>query len=282
MHNGVLLFENVITMDVKYLYEEMKWPEIREVAKEDRVVIIPVATIEDHGLHLPIITDVLITATICRKAAERIPNEVILVPPQYYGYSPHHMDFPGPITIEEPTFIAYMRDISKSLVHHGFRRILLVNGHGSNAPWLETVARLTIVDYPHVLCAMLNWWDIPEVHEAVKAQRTSERGGTSHAGELETSLMLAIRPELVDMSKAVKDISYPTSKYFPPSDFYYPSGSVLIMPYWSTISKTGTMGDPTVATREKGEKWLEAAVEGLIGIIRDFRKRKIRERIDHH
>ncbi|MFQ6126000.1 MAG: creatininase family protein [Candidatus Heimdallarchaeota archaeon] len=265
-----------------FLYEEMKWPEIREVAKENRVVIIPVGTIEDHGYHLPIISDVLITTTICRKAAERIPEEVILMPPQYHGYSPHHMDFPGPITIEGPTFIAYMRDITKSLVHHGFKRILLVNGHGSNGPWLETVARLTIVDHPSVLCALLNWWAIPEVVKAVKAQRTSERGGTSHAGELETSLMLAIRPDLVDMSKAVKDISYPTSQYFPLSDFYYPSGSVRLMPYWSTITTTGTMGDPTVATKEKGMKWLEAAVEGLIGIIRDYRKREIRARIDHH
>lgn len=269
-------------MDVKFLYEEMKWPEIREVAKEDRVVILPVATIEDHGLHLPVITDVLITATICRKAAERIPNEIVLMPPQYHGYSPHHMDFPGPITIMGPTFIAYMRDITKSLIHHGFKRILLVNGHGSNAPWLETVARLTIVDYPHVLCALLNWWDIPEVVDAVKAQRTSERGGTSHAGELETSLMLAIRPDLVDMSKAVKDISYQTTKYFPLSDFYYPSGSVEMMPFWSTISKTGTMGDPTVATREKGAKWLDAATQGLIGIIYDFKKLEIKDRVNHH
>ncbi|MFQ6077201.1 MAG: creatininase family protein, partial [Candidatus Bathyarchaeia archaeon] len=166
----------------------MKWPEIREVAKEDRVVILPVATLEDHGLHLPVMTDVLITSEICRRAAEEIPEEVILVPPQPHGYSPHHMDFPGPITIRGPAFVEYMLDITRSLVYHGFRRVLIVNGHGSNAPWLETVARLTIIDHPESLCAMISWWNIRDVREAVMELRTSEIGGASHSGELETSL----------------------------------------------------------------------------------------------
>ncbi|KON30627.1 hypothetical protein AC482_03435 [miscellaneous Crenarchaeota group-15 archaeon DG-45] len=265
-----------------FLYEEMKWPEVREAAREGRVAVIPVATIEDHGHHLPLVTDVLITATICRRTAEAMPDEVVLLPPQHHGYSPHHMDFPGPITIRGPTFVEYMLDINRSLIHHGFRRILMVNGHGSNAPWLETAARLTIVEHPSVLCATLSWWDIPEVAEAVRELRTSERGGMSHACELETSVMLAIRPDLVDMAKAERDMSYQTSRYFPPSDFYYPSGAVRMMPYWSTVSRTGVRGDPTVATAEKGRRWLEAAVEGLTGIIRDLRSLEIKERVDHH
>jgi creatinine amidohydrolase len=266
----------------KFLYEEMKWPEIKKIAKENRVVVLPVGTLEDHGHHLPILTDVLITETICRKAAEKASDSVILMPVQYHGYSPHHMDFPGPITIKGSTFIEYMLDIVRSLVHHGFQRILIVNGHGSNAPWLESVARLAIVEKPDILCALVNWWSIPELVEDVKKTRGSERGGMSHACELETSLMLAIKPELVEMDKAVRDISYQTSQYFPPLDFYYPGGPVMMMPYWSTSSKTGTMGDPTHATREKGERWLASAVEGLVGIIRDFKDFEIRERVDHH
>jgi creatinine amidohydrolase/Fe(II)-dependent formamide hydrolase-like protein len=94
--------------------------------------------------------------------------------------------------------------------------------------------------------------------------------------------MLALRPDLVNMDKAVKDMDYQTSKYFPPRDFYHPSGPVTMMPYWSTFSRTGVRGDPTVATREKGVAWLNAAAEGLVGIIRDFRRYEIRERVDHH
>jgi creatinine amidohydrolase len=163
----------------KFLYEEMSRPEVRDVAEESRVVVQPVGMLEDHGHHLPLLTDVLITNTICRKVAEKIPESVVLMPIQQHGYSPHHMDFPGSITIKGQTFIEYMLDVIRSIVHHGFRRILLVNGHGSNMPWLETVARLTIVEDPHVLCGLVAWWAIPELAEEVKRTRGSERGGMS-------------------------------------------------------------------------------------------------------
>lgn len=265
----------------KYVYVEMCLSEVREIAKENRVVLQPVGMIEDHGPHLPLITDILISSEICRLAAELIPRDVVLMPPLWHGYSPHHMDFPGPITIKGTTLLEYTLDVTRSLIHHGFRRILIVNGHGSNTLWMEAVARLTVVEHPEVLCASLNWWSIPEVIEAVKKLRTSSKGGTSHAGELETSMMLAIRPELVNMEKAVKDISYPTSEYFPFHDLY-DSSVVKMMEWWSTQTETGVMGDATVATKEKGKAWLEAAVEGLIGIVKDFRRRKIRARVDHH
>ncbi|MBN2336162.1 creatininase family protein [Candidatus Bathyarchaeota archaeon] len=266
---------------MKHLYDELSWPEVKDTSK-DLVVVLPVGTLEDHGHHLPINTDVVIVESICRKSVEKIPGEALLMPTQVHGYSPHHMDFPGPITIQGQHFMDYMGDIVSSLAHHGFKRVLMVNGHGSNSPWLEVTARKAIVDNPEILCATTNWWAIPEVAESVKVLRDSGRGGTSHACELETSLMLALRPDLVNMDKAVKDISYQTSSYFPPLDFYHPAGPVRIMPYWSTLSETGVMGDPTSATREKGEAWLNAAADGLVGIIRDFRAYKIRERVDHH
>ncbi len=266
---------------MSYLYEELSWPQVRDTPK-DRVVVIPVGTLEDHGHHLPINTDVVIVESICRRAVESMPGEALLLPTIVHGYSPHHMDFPGPISIQGQHFMDYVGDVLSSLAHHGFRSMLLVNGHGSNSPWLDATARLAIVHIPGVLCATINWWAIPEVGESVKALRDSERGGMSHACGLETSLMLALRPDLVDMAKAVKDMDHRPSKYFPPSDFYHPSGPVTMMPYWSTFSRTGVRGDPTVATREKGEAWLDAAVTGLRGIIGEFGALEIRKRVDHH
>ena len=262
-------------------YEELTWPEINQRALEDRVAILPVAMLEDHGHHLPIATDVLITNEICRRTAEALPDEVILLPPQIHGYSPHHMDFPGSLTIQGPTLVEYMLDITRSLIHHGFHRILLVNGHGSNAPWLEIVARLTIIEHPKCLCTLINWWDIQELRDAVQTLRTSVVGGMSHAGELETSLMLAIHPQMVDMDQAVKDISYQTSAHFPPRDLMQ-SGGPRLMEYWSTISHSGVMGDPTVASVRKGKKWLPAAIKGLRAIVSEFRAREIRDRKNHH
>ena len=263
-------------------YEEMSWPQIKEMVKENRVVVFPVGTLENHGHHLPLVTDVLITQDICVKAAEMIPDSVILMPPQRHGYSPHHMDFPGTTTIKGPTFIECMLDITRSIASHGFKRVLLVNGHGSNTCWLESVARLAMIENESLLCGLVDWWSIPDLVEIVNETRDSEIGGMSHACEIETSMMLEIRPGLVDMGKAVKDISYQVSQYFPLDDFFYPSGPVKMMPYFSTISKTGAMGDPTVATKEKGRTWLEAAAKGLAGIIKEFREREIRARIDHH
>lgn len=264
-----------------FRYEELTWPEINQRVAEDRVVILPVAMLEDHGHHLPIATDVLITSEICQRTAEAIPDDVILIPTQIHGYSPHHMDFPGSITIQGPTLVEYMLDITRSLIHHGFHRILLVNGHGSNTPWLETVARLTIIEHPECLCALINWWEILELREAVNTFRASPPGGMSHAGELETSLMLAIHPDMVDMRHAVKDISYQTSPHFPPRDLVQ-SGGPRLMEYWSTISCTGVMGDATVANVTKGTRWLAAAIKGLQCIITEFRTREIRDRKNHH
>src|SRR5918996_6254977 len=135
------------------LYERLSWPEVREAAAEDLVCLIPVATLEDHGPHLPIDTDLRLTAEICRRAAEAAPEEILLLPPIPHGYSPHHMDFPGPITIGWDTFTRYLVDIGSSLARPGVKRMLFLNGHGSNQNFVEAAARLVAVDHPHVLAA---------------------------------------------------------------------------------------------------------------------------------
>ena len=94
-------------------------PEIREVVKEDRVVLLPTGSIEQHGHHLPLDTDSALCYEVCRRTAERIPDDVLLMPPVYYGYDPHHMDFPGNMSIEGVTFLHYVRDILVGLAHHG-------------------------------------------------------------------------------------------------------------------------------------------------------------------
>ena len=122
----------------KYLYGEMTWPEIRDVAKENRVALLPVAMIEDHGYHLPVDTDVRLCWEVCQRTGALVPHDVVVIPPILHGYSPHHMDFPGSLTVNPDTFINYVLDVCKSLVHHGFRRILIANGHGSNAHLLDS------------------------------------------------------------------------------------------------------------------------------------------------
>ena len=100
-------------MAQKYRYGEMTWPEVKEAAARPCVAVVPIATLEDHGLHLPIDTDLLLCASVCELAASRAAGRIVLVPPINHGYSPHHMDFPGAITIGPHTLIEYGLDVCK-------------------------------------------------------------------------------------------------------------------------------------------------------------------------
>ncbi len=267
-----------------YRYAEMTWPACREAALSGRVAVLPVATYEDHGYHLPIDTDVRLCTGICERAVARIPDEALLIPPVTHGYSPHHMDFPGTITIRWDTFINYVRDVCVSVAHHGFTHILIVNGHGSNTAPLEMAARLTILETEgKALCASVNHWGVRKVKDVGNVVRSSDFGGSSHAGEYETSLYLALAEDLVQMDKATDERTT-----LPPSfqtDLLMGNrsdGSVAhLMPYWSSMSVSGVRGDATVASRAKGEKFLAAAVEGLVELIREFRTVEITPRQDH-
>ncbi|MEZ4614966.1 MAG: creatininase family protein [Caldilineaceae bacterium] len=270
---------------MKYRYAEMTWPECNDAVKAGRIAVLPVATYEDHGYHLPIDVDVVLATEICERAVARIPEEAVLIPAVTHGYSPHHMDFPGTITIRWDTFINYVKDVCLSLAHHGFTRILIVNGHGSNTAPLEMAARLTVVETEgRTLCANVNHWGVRKLREAAKTIRKSSFGGTSHAGEYETALYLALRPELAQMDKAVQE-----SNSLPPSfqtDLLAgkrADGSIAtVMPFWSTMTESGVRGDATVATAAQGEQFLEAAIEGLIELVRELKSLTLPERQDHH
>src|SRR5256714_14749409 len=107
-------------MPDKYRYEEFTWPEIREAVAENRVAVLPVGTVEQHGPHLPLVTDVLTATEMSSRAVEQIPSEAILLPSVYYSFNEHHMDFPGTIAIRVETIIQYVSDIGRSLARHGF------------------------------------------------------------------------------------------------------------------------------------------------------------------
>ncbi len=265
---------------MKHRYGEMTWPEIKDAAAAGRVAVIPIATIEDHGPHLPVDTDVMLCVSVCEAAVERAGDRAVLVPPINHGYSPHHMDFPGPITIGAETLIRYGVDVCKSLAHHGFKRMLIVNGHGSNTPFVDIIARLTVVE-TGCLAAGVNYWAAPGVREIVESLRESERGGMNHAGEFETSMYMMLRPDLVDMSKAVAEMNHrPTKNYW--TDLIAGDGPLMMMEPWSALSESGVMGDPSKATPEKGRRFFEAAVNGIVELIGEMRDRAPAVRKDRH
>ncbi len=268
-------------MPHKYRYGEMTWSEVRDAAARHCVAILPIATLEDHGPHLPIDTDLMLCTSVCELAASRASDRVALVPAINHGYSPHHMDFPGALTIGPHTLIDYGLDVCKGLAHHGFTRILIVNGHGSNTPFADIIARLCMV-HTGALAAAVNYWAAPGVRDAAEAVRESQPiGGMNHACEFETSLYLALRPELVDMTKAVAELSHrPSKNYW--TDLIAGDGPLAMMEHWSRLSRSGVMGDPTKASAEKGRALLDAAANGIVELVDELLARESPPRVDHH
>jgi creatinine amidohydrolase len=265
----------------KYRYGELTWPEVKTAAAQNRVAVVPIATIEDHGPHLPIDTDLRLCNAVCEAAAARAADRVVLVPSINHGYSPHHLDFPGAITIGAHTLIDYGVDVCRSLARHGFERILIVNGHGSNTPFVDIIARLAVVE-SGVLAAAVNYWNAPGVREVAERLRESDKvGGMNHACEFETSLYLAIAPDLVDMALARRELSHrPTKNYW--TDLVAGDGPLVMMEPWSALSETGVMGDPTKASAEKGRALLQAAANGIVELIDELRERVRAPRVDRH
>ena len=260
-------------------YGRLSWPEVRRAVAEERVPIVPIGTLEDHGHHLPIDTDVRIVEAICREAATRLAQETVLLPAVVHGYSPHHMDFPGTVTIGWDTFCRYCTDISTSLLRHGFRRVLLVNGHGSNQNLVEMAARLAMVEHPETLVGACFYLTGPESKRTIEAVRDSDRGGMAHACELETSLYLHIDEAAVDMSQAVDERGYPDTEH---AWLDWSDGALKVMPAWSSFTDSGVQGDATKATVDKGKVLFDAAADEIGSFVRELRATELPQRRDHH
>jgi creatinine amidohydrolase len=196
-----------------------------------------------------------------------------------YGYNLHHLDFPGTVHVASEHFIGYCSDVCKSFAHHGFRKILIVNGHGSNMPNLDLAARKVVLE-TDAHCAALMWVNL--CREAYNDIRETPWPGSSHAEEIETSLYLYVDESRVQMEKAVREIP----DQWASSKFFYrdlASGSpILFVDWWTRWNKSGVAGDATVATKEKGEILWEEAIKNLIALAEEFRQIPIVDRVDYH
>src|SRR5438270_12982959 len=173
----------------EYRYEKLTWPEINDAIEMEKVCIVPCGAVEQHGPHLPLDVDLVCPGGIARGAGVAIPDKMLVLPVVAYGYTGHVMDFPGTINQHYTHFIEHVLDITKSLAYHGFKKIVLLNGHGSNMPNLDLVARRTNVE-TDAECVLAAWRNLLTDDKTFLPRWRESKflGGCAHACHLHPSL----------------------------------------------------------------------------------------------
>jgi creatinine amidohydrolase len=268
----------------EFRYEKLTWPEINDAVDLRKVCVVPCGAVEQHGPHLPLDVDIVCPTGIAYGAGRLLPDKMLVLPTVSYGYTGHVMDFPGTINNHFEHFIDHVLDITKSLAYHGFKKILLLNGHGSNMPNLDLVARRTNLE-TDAECILAAWWNLLTVDKTFLPRWRESKfpGGCAHACELETSLYLYLDGDDVrkDLIKS-GDISFNLEG----SDFnwvdLFAAGPATLISWTSSYSETGVLGAAELASAEKGRVAYEEAVKQLARFITWFRDRPKDQRRDHH
>jgi creatinine amidohydrolase len=268
----------------EYRYAKLTWPEIEDAVELGKVCIVPCGAVEQHGPHLPLDVDILCPTEIALGTGREIPAKVLVLPTVAYGYTGHVMDFPGTINSHFEHFMHHVLDVTKSLAYHGFKKIILLNGHGSNWPNLDLVARRTNLE-TDAECLPLQWTNLLTIDpEFLPSWRESAfPGGCAHACELETSVYMYLDPDNVREDRIANGtISY--NEENSPFNWVdmFAAGPATVLSWTSSYSETGVLGEPELASAEKGQRAYEESVRQLIAFVDYFKDRPKDVRRDRH
>jgi creatinine amidohydrolase len=240
-------------------------------ADEERgkVVLIPIGHTEQHGLHLPLSTDTLIIEAIGRRTAAAVPERATCLPAFPYGASTHRTSFAGTLNCGGRAFEDFWLGIVETLVGRGFDRFYLMSGHGGNCSYLVNVVKSAGERHRRIFCATTWLHTSGRIATPVlQSTRRSDRGGMGHAGELETAMVLALRPELAHMERAVDEVDFiSTEGYFMD---WVEGGDLVANPPWDDDTRTGAYGAGSLGTAENGRLWLEAAIREKVAHVEEI------------
>ena len=246
---------------------ERRWVEtVRDSAK---VVVAPLGSLEQHGHHLPMLTDTMIISEIARRAESELKEDARFLPTLWLGASHHHLAYAGTVSLNNDLYVKVLEDLLESLISAGFRRIFLLNGHGGNiTPGRQALynVQLRNRENPELFLAFSSWWTLAA--DQIAAVPDLGCPYVTHACEQETSMILRLRPELVDM-EAAKGANIPFESAFYTPDFSAPS-RVDVPRAFDQLSQTGAFGRPERATAEKGEALFTAAAGEVVTFVREF------------
>ena len=242
-------------------FSYLNWKQVDALPRESTLLVLPTAAIEQHGHHLPLATDTLINNLLLGHALGKLPSDlpVYALPPVHYGKSNEHLGFPGTLSVSASTFMAVLRDLGASLANARFQKLVLYNTHGGNTALIDVMARDLRAEFGLRTFALHGSGGIQ--FDGLSPQ---ERAYGFHAGEVETALLLASVPELVDRTayttNYIADVAKP--------ELLLPENAPATFA-WLTrdIAPSGVLGDPRPATAENGTRWLEQAASRLAAAL---------------
>lgn len=269
-----------------YCIGDLSWVDIQEYLREKDLVLVPVASLEQHGRHLPLSTDTITALEVSRRAAEQA--EVLYTPVMWAGYSPQHLGHAGEglgtVTLRASTFQAVCLDIARSLIHHGFNRLVFVAGHGSNVKVIDPVLR----KLKYETGAFIGYYKAYAERymgflKGLMENPEAETPGW-HSSELETSQVLAHNERLVRMDRAIHEKTH-TPAWLPPAfikqdgapDVEFKGYQYFIFPMdHREFSPSGCIGNPFTATKDKGHEALRRFAQHLVEAIAEFEKAPVK------
>jgi creatinine amidohydrolase len=244
-------------------FAEMTFPMLRQVRRDASVVVLPIAACEQHSHHLPTITDTVLVTGVADGVEAKLPAEVLQLPTLWLGASHHHLRFGATLSAPVDTHVDVLCALVEPLLEDGYQRLLILNGHGGNIDTMQMALRRLQPRWRERSLTAASYWDLAAKELAELAE--GPRKNMGHACEFETSMMLALRPELVQRKEIRDD---------PPRDNAVLRGLFLAEDMFQRTDH-GCVGYPELATAEKGRKFLNAAIERTAEVVRELLKRAL-------
>lgn len=249
----------------------LSWMEIRDLDKHQGAVVLPIGAIEQHGPHLPVITDSLLVERVLQAALDQLPPHILLwhLPTLPYAKSNEHSGFPGTFSLSAATLSQVVREVAQGIKQAGFRRLVLLNAHGGNRTVLDTLARDIRLELGLMIFSVFPPALVPD---PIPTPDEEQRYGI-HAGDWETSVMLVLQPELVKLDRVNRALPN-----FPAGPIGFTSSAAQLGWLTRDWSESGTFGDATVASKERGQPRFEVMVGRLAEVLEAMSSFEIPER----
>jgi creatinine amidohydrolase len=244
-------------------FHDLTWPLLREVSRADVLVLAPVAACEQHSRHLPTFTDSILVTAVAEQVEQRLPQQVMLLPTLWLGASSHHTRFGATLTLEVDTHVSVLAELLTPLLEDGYQRLLILNGHGGNIDTMHLALRKLQAKYTDRQLSAASYWELAAKELAELAEGPHKVMG--HACEFETSMMLALRPDLVRRDEVRDDP--------PPSE---PAlRGLFLAEDMKQKTDHGAVGYPERASAAKGQAFLRAAADRTAEVVQALLKRRL-------